>query len=72
MIIFSSHNSGVEKLSDELLMLKHGQTVLSGGLSDIREPFGRSEILLESPVEDAELLAIPGAVSVEKEGMVGI
>ena len=69
MIIFSSHNmSGVEKLSDELLMLKHGQTVLSGGLSDIRESFGRSEIYLESPVEDAELLAIPGVVSVEKEG----
>ena len=42
--------------------------MLSGGLSDIRESFGRSEIYLESPVEDAELLAIPGVVSVEKEG----
>lgn len=69
MIIFSSHNmSGVEKLSDELLMLKHGQTVLSGGLVEIRESFGRSEIYLESTVPDAELLAIPGVLSVEQDG----
>ena len=69
MIIFSSHNmSGVEKLSDELLMLKHGRTVLSGGLVEIRESFGRSEIYLESTVPDAELLAIPGVLSVEQDG----
>lgn len=68
-IIFSSHNmSGVEKLSDELLMLKHGITVLSGELNTIRESFGRSEIYLESPVTDEQLLAIPGVLDVQKEG----
>lgn len=68
-IIFSSHNmSGVEKLSDELLMLKHGKTVLSGELNTIRESFGRSEIYLESPVTNEQLLTIPGILDIQKEG----
>ncbi|MFL2020326.1 ABC transporter ATP-binding protein [Weissella hellenica] len=69
-IIFSSHNmSGVEKLSDELLMLKHGKTVLSGELNTIRESFGRSEIYLESSVTDEQLLAIPGVLDIQSEGV---
>lgn len=69
-IIFSSHNmSGVEKLSDELLMLKHGKTVLSGELNTIRESFGRSEIYLESSVTDEQLLAIPGVLDIQLEGV---
>ncbi|CAM2760121.1 ABC transporter ATP-binding protein [Weissella confusa] len=70
MIIFSSHNmSGVEKLSDHLTMLRHGETVLSGATTEIRESFGRTEIYIESPVADADLLAIDGVLSVEPQGI---
>lgn len=69
-IIFSSHNmAGVEKLSDHLTMLKSGQTVLQGPTSEIRESFGRTEIYLESPVSDEQLLAIDGVETITKVGM---
>ena len=69
MIIFSSHNmSGVEKLSDHITMLRHGETVLQGGTNDIRESFGRTEIYLESPVTTEQLLALPGVIDVQSQG----
>ncbi|KIU21721.1 ABC-type transporter ATP-binding protein EcsA [Weissella cibaria] len=69
MIIFSSHNmSGVEKLSDQLTMLRHGETVLHGDTNAIRESFGRTEIYLESPVTDAELREIAGVKSITPQG----
>lgn len=69
-IIFSSHNmSGVETLSDHVTMLRHGQTVLQGETNQIREQYGRTEIYLEAPQTDAELLAIPGVRKVEPELM---
>lgn len=61
--------SGVEKLSDHLTMLRHGETVLSGATTEIRESFGRTEIYIESPVADADLLAIDGVLSVEPQGI---
>jgi len=69
MIIFSSHNmSGVEKLSDHVTMLRHGETILQGGTNDIRESFGRTEIYLESPVTSDELLAVPGVIDIQPQG----
>lgn len=45
MIIFSTHNmENVEKLSDYVVMLSHGKTVLKGTLSDIYNQFGRSKL----------------------------
>ncbi|TPR18813.1 ATP-binding cassette domain-containing protein [Apilactobacillus timberlakei] len=45
MIIFSTHNmENVEKLSDYVVMLSHGKTVLKGTLNDIYNQFGRSKL----------------------------
>lgn len=59
--------SDVELLSDQLLMLKDGKTVLSGTVQEIRESYGRTRIYLESPISDQELLTIPGVISVNKQ-----
>lgn len=67
-VIFSNHNmSDVEHLSDQLLMLKAGKTVLQGSVQAIRESYGRTRIYLESPVTDDEIKAIAGVRSVEKQ-----
>ncbi|WEV44728.1 ABC transporter ATP-binding protein [Streptococcaceae bacterium ESL0687] len=68
-IIFSSHNmDGVEKLSDNLTMLKQGRPVLQGEVGQIRNQFGRTEIYLEAPDSDESLLALDGVSSVERSG----
>ncbi|OFI47525.1 ABC transporter ATP-binding protein [Floricoccus penangensis] len=68
-IIFSSHNmDGVEKLSDDLTMLKNGKTVLQGGVKEIRDSFGRTQIYLESDDDTSDLLDISGVESVDKRG----
>ncbi|HEY4400208.1 MAG TPA: ABC transporter ATP-binding protein [Lactobacillaceae bacterium] len=69
MILFSSHNmDGVAKLSDNVTMLKHGQTVLQGNVQGIREQFGRTQVYVETALDDAELQAIDGVLSLEKQG----
>lgn len=69
MIIFSSHDmAGVEKLSDKLTMLRHGNVVLQGEPNALREQFGRTEIYLEAPISDTELLQIPGIAQLEHAG----
>lgn len=48
MIIFSDHNmSNVEELSDYIVMLKNGATVLSGTPIDISQQFGRLELSID-------------------------
>lgn len=69
MIIFSSHDmAGVEKLSDSLIMLKEGRTVLTGSPNSIREHFGRTELYLEAPINTASLKNIPGVLSIVPKG----
>lgn len=69
MILFSSHNmDGVAKLSDDVTMLKHGKTVLQGGIHEIREQFGRTQVYVETPLTDVELQDIPGVLTLEKQG----
>lgn len=68
VVIFSNHNmSDVELLSDKLIMLKQGRTVLKGGVQEIRESYGRTRIFLDSPISDEELLAIPGILELKRE-----
>ncbi|CAH0418073.1 ABC transporter ATP-binding protein [Periweissella ghanensis] len=64
-IIFSAHNmASVEELSDHLLMLKNGKTVLSGETKAIRESFGRTRVYLEADISDTDLLAIDGVEAI--------
>ncbi|MCT1226265.1 ATP-binding cassette domain-containing protein [Lactococcus lactis] len=68
-VIFSNHNmSDVELLSDHLLMLKGGQTILNGTLEAIRASYGRTRIYLESDLPNEELSVITGVESIEKRG----
>lgn len=47
MIIFSSHSmDNVEKVSDKILMLKHGKTVLNGEIKDIFKDFIREYLTI--------------------------
>ncbi|NEX50326.1 ABC transporter ATP-binding protein [Lactococcus lactis] len=67
--IFSNHNmSDVELLSDHLLMLKGGQTILNGTVEAIRDSYGRTRIYLESDLPNEELSVITGVESIEKRG----
>ena len=48
-IIFSSHNmNNVEDVSDKLIMLKEGKTVLNGTVDQIKNQFGKTNILIEN------------------------
>ena len=68
-VIFSNHNmSDVELLSDHLLMLKDGQTILNGTVEAIRASYGRTRIYLESDLPNEELSVITGVESIEKRG----
>lgn len=68
-VIFSNHNmSDVELLSDHLLMLKGGQTILNGTVEAIRSSYGRTRIYLESDLPNEELSVITGVESIEKRG----
>ncbi|AEV94362.1 ABC transporter ATP-binding protein [Pediococcus claussenii] len=69
VIIYSSHDMGnVEKISDRLLMLRNGETVLNGPTESIRDSFGDTRIILQSPLTKEELLLIDGVESVEVHG----
>lgn len=68
-VIFSNHNmSDVELLSDHLLILKGGQTILNGTVEAIRASYGRTRIYLESDLRNEELSVITGVESIEKRG----
>jgi ABC-2 type transport system ATP-binding protein len=65
-VLFSSHNmNNVEKLCDHLVMIRNGQPVLNGKVSEIRESFGKTKLYLQAPVTKEELLAFPAVKSVE-------
>ncbi|MCT3396328.1 Vitamin B12 import ATP-binding protein BtuD [Lentilactobacillus hilgardii] len=69
-IIFSSHDMrNVAELSDRILMLRDGRTVLSGTVEDIQNQYGRTRILLEHPaLNRAELATLPGVSSFRENG----
>jgi len=66
-IIFSSHNmDNVEKIVDNLFMLKDGKAVLNGKLRNIRESFGRNKLFIESDLTFDELNEIEGITQIKK------
>lgn len=68
-VIFSNHNmSDVELLSDHLLMLKGGKTILHGTVQEIRESYGRTRVYVESETSDEELFNIAGVEKITKQG----
>ena len=68
-VIFSNHNmSDVERLSDHLLMLKGGKTILNGTVEEIRASYGRTRVYIESDLPNDELSVISGVESIEKSG----
>ncbi|MCH4178002.1 MAG: ABC transporter ATP-binding protein [Streptococcaceae bacterium] len=67
-VIFSSHNmDNVEQISDHLVMLKSGKMVLNGEIHQIRESFGRTQLLLEAPITKESLLAVDGVLEVKQK-----
>jgi len=68
-VIFSSHNmDNVEKICDNLIMLRNGQTVLDGKVHEIRESFGRTKLYLDSSLTAVELDEFAGVEKiVQKE-----
>ena len=63
MIVFSSHSmDNVEKVSDKILMLKHGKTVLNGEIKDIYKDFIR-EYLTINGIEDIDFFKKYNGVS---------
>lgn len=47
IVIYSSHDmSNVEKISDQIVMLKDGKVVLDGTIDEIRNHYGTSVFLL--------------------------
>lgn len=70
MIIFSSHNmDNVTEISDHLVMLKEGRTVLQGNVQEIRESFGRTRLYVEAPqFTTTDFAAMAGVARVEKAG----
>ncbi|BDR56703.1 ABC transporter ATP-binding protein [Xylocopilactobacillus apis] len=67
-IIFSSHNmDNVEELSDQVLMLRNGQTVLKGSVKDVRNQYGRIKVFLESKLTRDDLLKIEGIKEIHEQ-----
>ncbi len=63
MIVFSSHSmDNVEKVSDKILMLKHGETVLNGEIKDIYKDFIR-EYLTINGIENIDFFKKYNGVS---------
>lgn len=57
-VIFSSHNmNNVEEICDKLVMIHNGKQVLYGGIEEVRQSFGRTKLLIETPDWTEEQLA---------------
>ncbi|BDR56032.1 ABC transporter ATP-binding protein [Xylocopilactobacillus apis] len=69
-IIFSSHNmDNVEELSDRIMMLKNGNTILNGTVKEVRNSYGRIKVFLESQLTAEDLEQISGIKDLkEKDG----
>ncbi|MCK8624881.1 ABC transporter ATP-binding protein [Apilactobacillus xinyiensis] len=66
MIIFSTHNmENVEKLSDYIIMLSHGKTVLKGDIHSIYKQFGRTRLSIEGYKNIKLLEDFPGIKNID-------
>lgn len=67
-IIFSSHQmEHIEQFCEKLLILVKGKTVLEGYLKDIKEDFGKKNILIRGDIEEKELSSVKGVLEVNKK-----
>lgn len=58
LVIFSSHQmSYVEEFCEEIVILNHGEVVLSGDLKEIKREFGHDRLVLSGMEEEPEKLA---------------
>ncbi|CUS25616.1 ABC-type uncharacterized transport system, ATPase component [Paucilactobacillus oligofermentans DSM 15707 = LMG 22743] len=68
-IIYSSHDmANVEALSDRLIMLKNGKTVLNGTVDEIRNSYGRIKLMIESQLTRDELISFEGVEKIKQDG----
>ena len=68
MIIFSSHRmEHVELFCRKLVVLMHGKSVLSGYLKDIKEEYGKKNILINGDIDIEEIKKIKGVIDVKIE-----
>ncbi|MGY3815374.1 ABC transporter ATP-binding protein [Globicatella sulfidifaciens] len=66
-VIFSSHNmNNVEEICDKLVMIHNGKQVLYGGIEEVRQSFGRTKLLIETPDWAEQQLATLEGVKVVK------
>lgn len=66
-IIFSSHDmENVEELCDKLVMLKNGEIVLDGTVSEVRNSFGKTHLFVTTDWSKERLEELPQVVSVTK------
>lgn len=67
-IIFSSHQmEHIEQFCEKLLILVKGKPVLEGYLKDIKEDFGKKNILIRGNIEEKELASVVGVLDVNKK-----
>ncbi len=58
LVIFSSHQmSYVEEFCQEIVIMNHGEIVLSGNLSEIQREYGKDRLMLSNIYEDAPCFA---------------
>lgn len=66
-IIFSSHDmENVEELCDKLVMLKNGEIVLDGTVSEVRNSFGKTHLFVTTDWSKEQLEELPQVLSVTK------
>lgn len=59
LVVFSSHQmSYVEEFCEDIVILNHGEVVLSGDLKDIKREFGRDRLVLSSLEEEPQELSV--------------
>ncbi|RYL93253.1 ABC transporter ATP-binding protein [Sporolactobacillus sp. THM19-2] len=67
-IIFSSHRMDhVEELCDHICLLKHGVSLFSGPLRELKAQFGKINLTLRGPFTAEQLSVLPGVLSVSRE-----
>lgn len=65
MILFSDHNmNNVENICDDIVLINQGQVRLKGEMTQIREQYGSTRIIVETPLKAAVLKSLPHVRSV--------
>jgi len=69
-IFFSSHQiAEVEQIADQVAILDHGRTVVSGALDDLRESYCRVQLVFDGEAPTPAFRA-PGVVRAQRKGRV--